>query len=186
MKKLLFAAIFASFLSISSESFAEPPTSATDIVRKAEMEVRKRSKLSVDISQVLESLIDYEKIAQESLSINWVTASVSQRSEFLDLFKSLIRKSYERNLKHAASYHTEWRGEEKVDKGVLVLSDVVKNDGREEPLHVVYKVVDSKVVDIITEDSSMVSRYKSQFKRIIFKSGFEGLLVKMREKSVKD
>lgn len=169
---------------LTAISLADAPTSATDIVRKAESAIIIRLKSGDDVSSPLESLIDYQRIAQDSLGINWITAAPYQREEFLTLFKSLVRKSYERNLKHVGSYHTEWRGEEKYDSGVLVITDVVKNDGREEPLRVVYKMEASRVIDIITEDSSMVSRYKSQFRRIILKSDFDGLLKKMRDKSV--
>lgn len=182
--KTLIAVLFANAL-LAPLAYAEPPTSATDIVRKAETEIVSRIKAGRDVSIPLESLIDYERISQDSLGVNWVSATQQQRDEFLSLFKALIRKSYERNLKHVGSYHTEWRGEERCDANCsLVVTDVVKNDGREEPLHVVYRVEHSRVVDIITEDSSMVSRYKSQFRRIILKSGFDGLLKKMRDKAV--
>lgn len=184
--KFIFSCIFVAAVAISSTSRAAAPVSATDIVRKAESEVIARIKSGRDVSDVLESLIDYEKIARDSLGVNWIGASVDQRSEFLFLFKSLVKKSYQRNLKHVGSYHTEWKGEETHLTDAFVYTEVVKNDGREEPLKVVYRLEASRVVDIITEDSSMVDRYKSQFRRIILKSNFDGLLKKMRDKSVKD
>jgi ABC-type transporter MlaC component len=40
-------------------------------------------------------------------------------------------------------------------------------------------------VDIITEDSSLVSNYKSQFHRTIQKDGYAGLIRKMNNKLAK-
>jgi phospholipid transport system substrate-binding protein len=163
----------------TSSAYAEDIT-ATSLVKKFEASVQSKTKVSID------SLIDFEKISQDSLGVNWVTATPAQRDEFSSLFRGLIQKSYERNLKHAKGYTIEWLGEVKVDGGALVKTKVVKKDSHDEPLFVDYKVSNSRIVDIITEDSSMVDRYRKQFRRIILKEGFEGLLEKMRKKSIKD
>ncbi len=61
-----------------------------------------------------------------------------------------------------------------------------KGDARDEPLSIDYVVNDAsgknKIVDIVTEGSSLVVNYRNQFKRIIKKQGFPELIKRMKTK----
>jgi phospholipid transport system substrate-binding protein len=65
-----------------------------------------------------------------------------------------------------------------------------KKNEREEPVSIDYIVhkVDGKwrIYDIVTEGSSLVSNYKSQFRRVIKKNGFETLMDRMKKKLDKE
>ena len=45
---------------------------------------------------------------------------------------------------------------------------------------------DWKVIDIVTEGSSLVNNYKNQFHRIIQKDGYEALIKRMKDKLAKN
>ena len=67
------------------------------------------------------------------------------------------------------------------------VAERLKTDARKEQIHIdylVHKVSGSpRVYDIITEGSSLVKNYNSQFRRIIKKGGFSDLLERMRKKA---
>ena len=60
------------------------------------------------------------------------------------------------------------------------------NDAREEPMSIDYVVrsqaAGQRIVDVVTEGSSMVANYRSSFARIMKKGGFAEVLKRMRKK----
>ena len=59
-------------------------------------------------------------------------------------------------------------------------------DAREEPMSIDYVVrgqaASQRIVDVVTEGSSMVANYRSSFNRIMKKGGFPEVLKRMRKK----
>lgn len=65
-----------------------------------------------------------------------------------------------------------------------------KTNSREEPIHIDYAMhkLDGRWVvgNIVTEGASMVGNYRSQFGRVIKKSGFPELMKRMKKKAQKE
>ena len=139
------------------------------------------------LEQLFDEVLDYEALAKASLGEEWNGRSAEERAEFQKLLTQLVRSAYRRNLKKTANYEVVFKGEEPGKSGVLVRTEA-KNRGnaREEPLAIDYLMhqVNGKwrIVDIVTEGSSLVSNYRSQFRRVIKKNGFHELLKRMRSK----
>jgi phospholipid transport system substrate-binding protein len=139
------------------------------------------------IEAVFDELLDYERLARESLHDHWQERSEAERKEFQGILKRLVRNAYRRNLKKTLDYNIEFRGETKAKTGYLVRTVArSKKDAREEPISVDYVLhqVDGRwlVYDIVTEGSSLVNNYRNQFRRVIKKNGFEELLRRMKRK----
>jgi phospholipid transport system substrate-binding protein len=126
-------------------------------------------------------------LARESLAEHWEERTPAERAEFASVLKRLVQNAYRTNLKKTLDYQVTFEPEQPIDKGVLVRTTAKhKKNKREEPLSVDYAVhrVGSgwRVFDIVTEGSSLVSNYRSQFRRVIKKKGFEQLLKDMKKK----
>jgi len=138
--------------------------------------------------KLFDGLLDYETLAKDSLAEEWDRRTVEERKEFQQLLSTLVQRAYTKGIRDTLDYDIEFKGE--VDgKGGKVVQTVAahKTDKRKEPVHIDYVVRQTgsvwRVVDIITEGSSLVSNYRSQFRRVIEQKGFSGLLDKMRAKA---
>lgn len=139
------------------------------------------------IHGVFDQILDYDQLARRSLgSAEWKRRSAAERAEFTELLKALIRNAYERNLRNTLGYAVSFQGESKDDKMTLVRT-VAKNtkDAREEPISIDYLIAGSgklQIVDIVTEGSSLTRGYRSQFRRVLKKKGWSGLIETMQKK----
>jgi phospholipid transport system substrate-binding protein len=143
------------------------------------------------VEKVFDSMLDYETLAKQSLDEHWSTLNDAERAEFRTVLKQLVRNAYRRNLRKTLEYDVNFRGEDKGKQGIVVRT-VAKSRGsaREEPVSIDYVVhkVDGewRVFDIVTEGSSLVSNYRSQFNRVIKKKGFAELMRRMKTKLDKE
>ena len=142
------------------------------------------------VAAVLDGMIGYEELAKHSLAAHWGDLSETQHKEFTDILKRLVQRSYEKNLKNILEYRLEYLGEEPASEGVIVHTRASSADKpQEEPITIDYQLVSAasgwKVVDIVTEGSSLVNNYKNQFHRIIQKDGYDALVKRMKDKLAK-
>jgi phospholipid transport system substrate-binding protein len=139
------------------------------------------------VGQVLDSMIDYNDLAQRSMGNHWDQLTPAQRKEFTGLLKQLVQRSYERNIKGILDWNVEYLQEEPAEQGVTVHSRATsKNNPREEPVSIDYRILNEsqgyRVYDIVTEGSSLVNNYKNQFNRIMQKDGYDALIRRMKAK----
>ncbi len=143
------------------------------------------------VEAIFNTMLDYDALAQLSLDKHWSEISDSERAEFKELLKKLVQRAYRKNIKKTLNYEISYKGEGQANKGHLVRT-VARNKEkpREQPVSVDYVLHQVggqwRIFDVVTEGSSMVMNYRSQFGRIIKKSGFAELLKKMRSKAEND
>jgi phospholipid transport system substrate-binding protein len=141
------------------------------------------------VAAVLDGMIGYEELAKRSLAAHWGDLSEAQHKEFTDILRRLVQRSYEKNLKNILEYRVEYLGEEPGPEGVVVhtrASSAQKPE--EEPITIDYRLLPGdawKVVDIVTEGSSLLNNYKNQFHRVIQKDGYEALVKRMKDRLAK-
>ena len=142
------------------------------------------------VAAVLDGMIAYEELAKRSLAAHWGDLSEAQHKEFTDILRRLVQRSYEKNIKNIIEYRVEYLGEETASEGVVVHTRASSDQKpQEEPVTIDYQLTQLgqafKVVDIVTEGSSLVNNYKNQFHRIIQKDGYETLVKRMKDKLAK-
>lgn len=140
------------------------------------------------LNQAFDQLLDYEKLASASLEGNWAGLTDAQRAEFQGLLVTLVQRAYTKNIRDTLNYSIEFRGESEAKSGRLVKTVAKhKTDQRKEPLSIDYVVAmkDGKwrIQDIVTEGSSLVANYRSQFRKIIDSKGFGELIERMKKKA---
>jgi phospholipid transport system substrate-binding protein len=169
-----------------AESFVKgKQTELTDLVRKAKTPADEKR-----IQDAFDATLDYDAVARESLKESWDGLKPEERAEFQDVLKKLVRAAYRKNLKRIKDYDVNYSGESKGEAGQVVRTTAKsRTNAREEPVSIDYVVRESagkwRVVDIVTEGSSMVGNYRNQFRRIIKKQGFSELIRRMKTKADK-
>ena len=165
--------------------------SAEDFVKAKQTELLKlvkQGKADAEVDKVFDQVLDYKVLAQAALVDHWAERTDAEREEFTTLLAKLVRASYRKNLKKTLGYEVTYQGTEKGKDGEIVRT-VAKSttNAREEPLSIDYVVRSQagsqRIVDVVTEGSSMVNNYRSSFNRIMKKSGFAEVLKRMRKKA---
>ncbi len=181
-------ASFSLTLAPLASADAEPPAQA--FIRKKQellMDLLKARKPDAEVDKVFDSLLNYEVLAEASLGSEWANRTAAEKAEFTKLLSQLVRNSYRKNLKNTLGYKISYTKTEKVDGRdvVYTAAENVKKP-REEPIEINYFVTGEgdqrRIVDVVTEKTSMVSSYRSNFTKVIKKDGFPKLIEKMKKK----
>jgi phospholipid transport system substrate-binding protein len=188
----LFAALLSLLaLTLTSSAFAGPATEVVKAKQTTLIDLLKGSgpDNQKKLDSILDEMLDYGSLAEQSLGAEWAARSDAEKAQFTDLLKQLVRSSYQRNLKKIANFNVNYVGEDPADGAVLVKTQSVPKDARDEPVAINFKMMNKgatwKVQDIVTDDVSLVTSYRSQFTKIIKKDGFSALIQKMKDKLAK-
>ncbi|HMI83511.1 MAG TPA: ABC transporter substrate-binding protein [Polyangiaceae bacterium] len=193
----LLASVGALFLATSLASPAQAAESAQEFIQSRQTQVTQLvrqapgTQRDKQVAAVIDGMIDYETLTKRSLAGHWADLSDAQHKEFTDILRSLVRRNYERNIKNILDYRVEYLGEEPGSEESVVVHSRASSAGntREEPISIDYQLTKMaggwRVVDVVTEGSSLVNNYKNQFHRIIQKDGYDVLVRRMKEKLAK-
>jgi ABC-type transporter MlaC component len=152
------------------------------------------------IRQTLADFVDYDELthrafgqpcplSQPSCEDLWAGFDDGQRQELRSLLEQLIRKNYERNLTKTLDFDVTYKGSRAAAGDTRVMTEAKdKQKPREPAVRVDYVVKQTaagpKVVDIITEGSSMTKSYYEQFRKKMHEAneGYPNIVQKLREK----
>jgi phospholipid transport system substrate-binding protein len=145
------------------------------------------AKQKADIKSLAGKLLDYGELAKRSLSDHWTKLTAPQRDEFVSTLRELIERNYVKQLRTNADYQVLYTNEElKGDEATVTTTVKVKTAGKATDAEIVYKLhKDGErwvVWDVITDESSMVRNYRSQFQKIITEKSYDELIKKMKSK----
>ena len=119
----------------------------------------------------------------------WASYSDAQKAEVRDLLKQLVEKNYRKNLTKTLDYDVDYRGENTASGDTRVLTEAKsKSKPRDPAVRVDYVVKQTaqgyRVVDIITEGSSMTKNYYDQFRKKMANpnEGYPNIVQKLHEK----
>ena len=126
---------------------------------------------------------DFRAMSQRTLATNWRKASDPEKDRFVDLFGQLIENTYIGRIEAYTDEKVEYR-DEKLDGKKAVVGTVIKAGNTDIPVD--YKLWNKNnawwVYDVIIEEVSLISSYRSTYQQIVKKDGFPGLFVQMEAK----
>jgi len=156
------------------------------------------------VSQTMDAMVDYELLAQRtfgnpcakgvSTCVNhWNELTPPQRAEVTALLKKLVVKNYQKNLQRTLDYDVTYKSSQEQGKDVRVrTSNKSRTKAREAPYTIDYVVIEGaggsyRVVDIVTEGSSLVKNYYEQFHKMLGTpgQGYPYIATKLNEKLAK-
>jgi phospholipid transport system substrate-binding protein len=167
--------------------FALAASPAEDFVKAKQTELMKlvkQNKPDAEVDKVFDQALDYRVLAQAALRDHWADRTDAEREEFTNLLAKLVRASYRKNLKKTLGYDVAYKGTEQGKDGEVVRTVATSTtNARQEPLSIDYVVKSQRIIDVVTEGSSMVNNYRSSFNRIMKKGGFPEVLKRMRKRA---
>ena len=137
------------------------------------------------LREIIMPRFDWAEMAKQTLGKHW-DANFARQREFVAAFAEFVGHSY---IGKIGSYK---------DEKILFVQETVKNDraqvntkivpNKGEPTSVNYQLHlvqgEWKIYDVVVEDISLVSNYRSQFGRILNKGSFDDLLKTIHEKQL--
>ena len=170
---------------------AAPAAGPTGVVKDGNAEVRKildSTDASVEkLAARAEEFVDFVELAKRALGKEWGKLNKKQQDEFAQTMKGLLRASYaQRALGDGKGGATTEYGAEKIEGNEAVVSTtlVMKKDR----FPVEYKLYRAggkgpwRIYDVVTDAVSLVSTYQDQFRQLIAKKGYDGLLATLKAK----
>ncbi len=156
-----------------------------------------------EVDQALDGFVDYDELTRRafgepcpaaipSCDDLWGRYDDRQKGELRDLLSQLVRKSYRKNLLKTLDYDVSYRGAREAAGDTRVLTEAKsKLKPREPAVRVDYVVKQTehgyRVVDIITEGSSLTKNYYEQFRKKMENpnEGYPNIVQKLRDKIAK-
>ena len=176
---------------IAVVAVAAAASSPLAVVKNADVEVQKVLKApdpTVDkLASKADEYVDFIELAKRALGEQWTRVSKAQQTEFSNTMKGLLRASY------AQKAISDSRGEAKFDYGeekvagneATVKTSLVSANDKVPVVYKLYRPSEKgtwKIYDVVTDDVSLVATYNDQFRQVIAKKGFPGLLSSLKAK----
>lgn len=192
---LLWGFFFFSLLSVSNLAAAPDGNRPEDYMRCAVEEIMailsddrlRKSENVEERRQLMLAVVghhfDFQEMAKRTLAQAWKKLSVAEKKEFVEIFSQLLQNTY---VKRVEAYS---------DEEVLFLNEIVK--GRKSAVEtaiqqndlevpITYKLIQKGkewlVYDVVIEGVSLVQNYRTQFRSIIRKEKYAGLIVRLEDK----
>jgi phospholipid transport system substrate-binding protein len=127
---------------------------------------------------------DFPQMAKLVLGRFWHTIDQQQKEHFEQLFTKLLENTYIGKLESYSGQEVKFE-DERIRNDRAKVSTVIDNNGVSIPVHYVMLQKESrwKVYDINIEGVSLIRNFREQFKSILRKEKFDGLVKVLEEKN---
>lgn len=139
------------------------------------------------LKDIINGIIDYRAMAQQALQATYDTLSTDQRTEFVDLFSTIIR---DQSLNKLDIYRAEIKYEQiDVEDSSATVKTLAQLEKVRTPVSYQMQFNGQNnqwvVTDMIIDDVSTARSYQRQFQNIIRKKGYSSLLETLRNRAAK-
>jgi phospholipid transport system substrate-binding protein len=156
-----------------------------------------------EVNRGLDGFVDYDELTRRAFgepchpSVTncedlWASYEPEKQREVHDLLKQLVENSYRKNLLKTLDFEIAYRGQKEQGSDVRVVTEAQdKTKPRDPPVRVDYILKQTpqgwRVVDIVTEGSSLTKNYYDQFRKKMHNpgEGYPNIVAKLREKIAK-
>jgi phospholipid transport system substrate-binding protein len=153
----------------------------TKILQNPSMTLQERREA---IRHVAEQVFDVNETAQRALGQHWQQRTPAEREEFVKLFANLLEQTYISRIDEYGGEKLTYVSEQlDGDRGVVRARITTKN-GTEVPVEsrVLLKGNRWLIYDILIENLSLISNYRSQFDRVIRTASYDELVKRLQTK----
>lgn len=144
----------------------------------------KKSERRALIMDTISSGFDFREMSKRVLGRTWGTITPEQRDYFVVQMTKLLENVYIGKLEGYSGQTVEFIAE-RIKNSRAQVTTLVENEGVKLPVHYIMQDTEGKwmVYDINIEGVSLIRNYMEQFKSIIRKDKFEGLIKVIEEKN---
>lgn len=139
-----------------------------------------------ELKEIINGIIDFEAMAREALAETFDTISTEQRTEFVDLFSTIVRDQSLNNLEIYRAKVTYQSIEE--NGGEVRVETLAQLENVRTPVNYEMEIKNDEwvITDMEIDDVSTASSYNRQFQRIITQRGFDSLMESLRKRAERE
>ncbi len=136
------------------------------------------------LEETISEHFSFWEMGKRSLAKYWKGRSPEERVEFIDLFKSLLAKTYAGKIETYSGEEIQYLKERYKNASAEVQTRIISPKTE---VSLYYRLLKKDgtwmVYDVVVNGVSLVKNYRSQFARIIRRSSYQELINTLREKS---
>jgi phospholipid transport system substrate-binding protein len=128
---------------------------------------------------------DFETMAKLVLKRDWKQFSDAQQQEFVTEFREHLSARYGENIGRYDRERVEVASHQLENNGDVSVKTLIRG-GKYDGTPVDYRLRNAsewRVIDVVIENVSLVSSFRTQFADVLEKSGPQGVLAKLKEKN---
>jgi phospholipid transport system substrate-binding protein len=163
------------------------------VVKNADQEVQKvlsgPEASPAKLAARADEFVDFGELARRAMGTQWEKLAKKQQEDLRETMKGLLRASYAQKAVSdgkGGAAKVDY-GDEKVEGNEATVNTKITVN-KQDTYPVIYKLYrpDAKgawrVYDVITDDVSLVTTYADQFRAVMDKKGFDGLLKTLKDR----
>ena len=210
MKPMRFALVLLAGLALAGTASADAGAQKFVMSEHVKLESLLRQPASAardgQVTHTLDTMVDYDELARRafgqpcppvhpSCANHWSELTEQQRVEVTGLLKRLVEKNYRKNLIKTLDYEVTYKGQKEVGGDAKIRTEAKsKLKPRDPAVQVDYVVKPPqggagayRVVDIVTEGSSLTKNYLDQFHKMLTTpgQGYPHIVKKLHDKIAK-
>ncbi len=150
----------------------------TEIVNAAGDEVSDETR--EQLKDVINGFIDFETFSRRALGRYWDERTDQERSDFVRVFRQLVRNSSVRKLEVYQADRVEYQEPEERGENVRVTTLAYKGDRSVEIVYLMHQIDSEwKVYDVVVDGASTTRNYRDSFYREIRGSSYQDMYAKL-------
>jgi phospholipid transport system substrate-binding protein len=144
-----------------------------------------------EMRKIVSGFLDFDEIARRSLAQHWDKIAPRQRYEFVALLRDLIERNYIKRIQGHPNYDLRFEREDVSGSEAIVGATLgAEDNGRKFNVKVEYRLLYDgghwRVLDVVSDEQSMLENCRTEFNEIITRESFESLIKHMKKRLEKD
>lgn len=193
MKRLLAILGVFLFLLLSLPVHAGVPMNTVKANVDKVLEVLRDPKLNAEsaketkkekLRSIYDGMFDQVELSRRTLAQNWNNLNPAQRKEFVQLFRQVLEKAYIDKILAYVNEKVLFGKEVQLSETKVEVQTTINTSSKNIPVYyrVILKDGEWKVYDVVIENVSLISNYRTQFNDILAKNTPEQMLEILRKK----
>ena len=174
-------------LGLASDAWAGQPTDQLRAYTDQVLKVLENPALSLPerreaVKHLAEEAFEVSETAKRALGPHWLQRTPAEREEFVKLFANLLEQTYIARIGEFGGEKLRYVNEQIDGDRAIVRARITTKNGSEVPVEsrLLKKETRWLIYDILVENLSLISNYRSQFDRVIRTTSYEELVKRLK------
>ncbi len=137
------------------------------------------------LREIIMPVFNFEEMSKRSMGSNWSKATAEEQKEFVKLFGELLGRTYLKRIRRNAETSKLAHVTESIEGAMAMVKTKVKTADEDIAIDYRFSLKDDhwRIYDVVIENVGLVNNYRNEFGTIVRRSGFPGLLARLRDKT---
>jgi phospholipid transport system substrate-binding protein len=139
------------------------------------------------LKDVINGFIDFQELSRRALGPHWDARTEQEKTDFVDVFRQLIRNSSVRKLGVYRADSVTYNPPEGSGDEITLVTVAYRDEGSAEVVYEMHRVDGEwRAYDVIVDGSSTVRTYRDSFNQEIRRGSYEAMYAKLVDRLQRD